>query len=102
MADNYYEEKRNFVRMQIDTQVTYSLNGNSDEVHHGKSMDLSATGLLMLTDYQPNVGDNIEILMNPNGDRLPPFIAHGTVIRSEASEDKTHSYSVSIELTSTS
>lgn len=101
MAGNDYEEKRDFVRMRIDTQVTYSLNGNSDVTHHGNSMDLSATGLYMVTDFQPAIGDKIEIVMNPSSDRLPPFVAEGKVIRSQPSEDKPHLFNVSIELINT-
>lgn len=102
MTGNYYEEKRNFVRMQIDTQVTYTLNGNADVTYHGKSMDLSATGLLMITDHQLTVGDKIEIVMNPSGERLPPFIAQGSVIRSEPSQGRARAFNVSIKLVSTS
>jgi len=101
MAGNDYEEKRDFVRMRIDTQVTYSLNGNPDVTHQGNSMDLSATGLFMVTEFQPSVGDAIEIVMNPSSDRLPPFVAAGKVIRSEPNEDKSHLFNVSVELMTT-
>ncbi|MDT8372101.1 MAG: PilZ domain-containing protein [Gammaproteobacteria bacterium] len=101
MTDNYYEEKRNFVRMQINTQVTYSLNGNVEMTYHGKSIDLSATGLLMVTEFQPSVGDQIEIVMNSSDDRLPPFVATGKVIRAEPNQDKSHLFNVSVELETT-
>jgi len=102
MAGNDYEEKRDFVRMRIDTQVTYTLNGDTSVTHHGNSMDLSATGLYMVTDFKPAVGDQIEIIMNPSSDRLPPFVAEGKVIRSEVDDANTKQFNVSIELTRTS
>lgn len=101
MAGNDYEEKRDFVRMRIDTQITYSLNGNSEVTHQGNSMDLSAKGLYMVTDFQPAIGDTIDIVMNPSSERLPPFVAEGKVIRSEPNEDKANLFNVSVELVNT-
>ncbi|MFW5451017.1 MAG: PilZ domain-containing protein [Methylophagaceae bacterium] len=98
MADDHYQEKRDFIRMRVDTQVTYTLNGESDSIHHGTSIDLSATGLYMVTDYAPKVNDNVDILMNPNSERLPPFSATGKVTRCTADNDNKNLYHVSIEL----
>lgn len=95
-----HEEKRDFVRMNIETQVTYSIQGE-DSTHHGISGDLSATGLHMITDYKPAENDIVSIVMNPSGDRLPPFVAEGKVIRVDPDENNANNFRVSIELTKT-
>lgn len=96
-----HEEKRLFARMNIETQVTYTVNG-SEMTHHGISGDLSATGLYMLTDFAPAVGDMISIIMNTSNERLPPFVAEGKVIRIRPDEDDANQFHVSVELTQTS
>ncbi|MDH5357761.1 MAG: PilZ domain-containing protein [Gammaproteobacteria bacterium] len=98
MAGQDYEEKRDFVRMRIETQVTYTIKGNSGITHHGDSQDLSATGLYMTTDYALSVGDIIDIIMNPSGERLPPFTAQGKVIRCVTDENDANLFHVSAEL----
>lgn len=98
MTDNNYQEKRGFVRMGIETQVTYTIKNNGGISHHGYSQNLSATGLYMTTDYKPNLGDKIEIVMNPSGDRLLPFVAAGNVIRCEQDNNNENIFHVSVNL----
>jgi len=99
MSDHDYDEKRDFVRMNIETQITYTVKNSDGQTHHGKSGDLSATGLYMDTDFALSEGDEIDIIMNPNGDRLPPFIAEGKVLRVTNDDNK---FQVSVTLTKTS
>ncbi len=96
-----HEEKRHFVRMNIETQVTYTVKGKEGITHHGVSGDLSATGLYMITDFKPEENDIISIVMNPSGDRLPPFVAEGKVMRIKQDEDDMNKFHVSVELTQT-
>lgn len=102
MANHHYDEQRNFVRMRVETQVTYTVKGSEGLTHHGISNDLSATGLYMITDFAPAVGDVINIIMNPSGDRLPPFVAEGNVVRIKVDEKNADKFHVSVELTQTS
>jgi c-di-GMP-binding flagellar brake protein YcgR len=95
------DEKRNFARMSVSTQVTYTVLGQSQIAHHGTSGDLSATGLSMVTDYKLVEGDEISIVMNPSSERLPPFVAEGRVVRSVPDEDHPNKFKVSVELTKT-
>lgn len=96
-----HEEKRHFVRMSIEAQVTYTIKGAEEVTHHGISGDLSATGLYMVTDFAPAENDIISIVMNPSGDRLPPFVAEGKVMRVKPDEDHKGKFDVSVELTQT-
>lgn len=97
MIDYTYDEKRDFARMDIDTQVSYTVKGSTDTPHLGTSHDLSATGLAMTTDYKLTVGDEIELVMNAADKRLPPFIADGHVLRVVSNDD--NAFDVSISLT---
>ena len=98
MTSINYQEKRGFIRMNIETQVTYTVKNSEGVSHHGYSQNLSATGLYMTTDYEVNIGDTIEIVMNPSGDRLLPFVAQGNVIRCEQDENNDTIFHVSVEL----
>ncbi len=103
MVDHNYDEKRDFVRMNIETQITYTVKNSDGQSHQGRSGDLSATGLYMHTDFKLSEGDEISIVMNPSGDRLPPFTADGKVLRVTIDEgDQQISYHVSVTLTETS
>jgi len=102
MSDHNYDEKRDFVRMNIETQITYTIKNSDGQTHQGKSGDLSATGLYMETDFALSEGDEIDIVMNPNGDRLPPFIAEGKVIRVTNNDSDESKFHVSVTLTKTS
>lgn len=101
MVDDNYEEKRDFMRMRIETQVSYTLNGNPDLVYQGTSLDLSATGMYMVTDHKPKSGDQIDLIMNPSSDRLPTFMAEGKVVRCEVNKEQASFFDVSVELTKT-
>ncbi len=101
MTNYDYDEKRNFVRMNIETQITYKVKDSDGQSHHGISNNLSATGLLMETDFKLSQDDEIELVMNPSGDRLPPFVAEGKVLRINSDENDTNKFHVSIKLMQT-
>ena len=98
MTEIDYQEKRGFIRMEIETQVTYTIKNSGGVSHHGYSQNLSATGLYMTTDYAVNMGDTIEIVMNPSGNRLLPFVAEGNIIRCEQDDDNEKIFHVSAKL----
>ncbi len=95
-----HEEKRQYVRMNVETELTYTIKG-SDITHHGQSADLSATGLHMLTRIAPAQGDLISVVMIPSNERLPPFEAEGVVVRVAVDNEDTNLFHVSIKLTAT-
>lgn len=102
MSNHDYDEQRNFVRMSIETQITYKIKNADGRSHHGVSGDLSATGLYMSTNMALKEGEEIELVMNPNGDRLPPFVAEGKVLRTTVDDKNADMFHISIELTKTS
>jgi hypothetical protein len=102
MSNHDYDEQRNFFRMSVETPITYKIKNSDDCSHHGISGDLSATGLYMSTDFELKEGDEIELVINPSGERLPPFVAEGRVLRTTIAENDINKFHVSIALTKTS
>lgn len=102
MSNHDYDEQRNFARMSIETPITYKIINSDGRTHHGISGNLSASGLYMTTDFALKVGDEIDLVMIPNDDRLPPFVAEGTVLRTTSAENDINKFHVSIQLTRTS
>lgn len=96
-----YEEKRSFTRMRVETTVRFNVNKNSDITYEGLSRDLSATGLLMQSDYAPPVGAALHLEMHTDNDRLPPFVAEGEVLRVEPDPAEANRYLISVALNST-
>lgn len=101
MSEKLYDEKRQFVRMRIETLVHFTIHGQSEPVYYGTSHDLSATGLYMTTEVELEPDTEIEIIMNSEGKMLPPFVAHGVVKRCIADEKTPNLNHISIELTET-
>lgn len=87
MTETTQEEKRDFVRMSIDTIVSFKITGAGNEQHQGITRNLSASGLQMTTDATLDIGDEIELVMNHGNAKLPPFLATGKVVRREASDN---------------
>lgn len=93
-----YDEKRSFSRMRIETEVQFSLKGQTDQSYTGISQDLSATGLLMHSAMAPEIGAELTVVMDTDNDRLPAFVAEGKVVRVEADSPRPGRYLISLEL----
>ena len=98
MVDRFHIEKRDFLRMSIETPVTYTVKGKSDISHIGISQDFSATGLYMISDFAPAVGDEVEFGINPSNQRLTPFIAKATVLSCTRDEENINTFHIKAEL----
>ena len=101
VVEEIYEEKRGFVRMRIDTLVTFTIKGKGDKAYHGTSQNLSATGLYMTTEEAVELGSEVELVMNPGNEKLPPFVAEGTVVLCTVDETDSNLYHVSVSLSET-
>lgn len=73
-----YNEKRNFIRMKINTPVQVIA---GDETFVARCKDLSGSGVLIQTDRALALGTTIEIRIEQDGDKLLPFRASGEVVR---------------------
>ena len=98
MVDRFHIEHRDFLRMSIETPVTFTVEGDDDSAHIGISQDFSATGLYMISDFAPAVGHEIEFEMNPNNHKLTPFIAKATVLSCTRDEENINTFHIKAEL----
>lgn len=74
------EEKREFMRMSVETPIKFTVLNNPDKFYSGSSHDFSATGLYFTSTFSPEIDDEIEFIMTPSNKKLPPFIAKATVL----------------------
>ncbi len=92
--DRSYNEKRDFIRMQINSAVTVRHDGNE---YQGICKDLSGAGMLLELESPLAVGDELEVLIPQEGDNHMPFHASATVSRVEAGENDSTILGLSIK-----
>jgi len=93
MAINY-EEKRDFQRMTIECDITFTLENRTDK-HYGKGSDLSATGVMFSTDQDLAMDSIINVDVHPYIKTVQPLSAKGKVIRNQKSGND---YIIGIEM----
>jgi len=76
-----YDEKRNYIRMEIDCDVTYRL-ADSAELHHGRCSSISGAGVAFIADRAFDSGKAMEINVIPQNTLTPSMTAFIEVIRS--------------------
>ena len=80
-----FPEKRGFVRMPIDCELSFSpLDGA--ETYQGKVINLSAGGILFASEQSIEIGTRLEIVLTPANSVTPPMQARVVVARVEARE----------------
>lgn len=79
------DERRNFYRMMVDAAVTLRV-ANAAPLH-GKCLDLSATGLGVLTSEAIDVGINVDATLESADRLVPPLHAQARVVRCLAQGD---------------
>lgn len=75
-----YSEKRNFIRMRINTPVAISLGGDTFEA---LCQDLSGSGLLVHARRQLPMGSEVRVHIDPQGENRQAFVATAEVARVE-------------------
>lgn len=73
-----YSEKRNFIRMKINTPIQIEAGGDK---FLARCKDLSGSGVLIQTDRALALGTTVQIYIDQEGDKLLPFRATGEVVR---------------------
>lgn len=79
--DRSFDEKRNFIRMKINTPVSIHMNGR---VYQGICKDLSGAGMLIETDDEFSIGDQLDVTIEQKNDNQIPFNAKVEVTRIQA------------------
>jgi hypothetical protein len=77
-----YTEKRSYIRMKTDSRITFQQEG-SNHSYEGQCVDLSAAGVLFLTDQRFAPGTRLNINITPQLSVVPPLDAIIEVVRSQ-------------------
>ncbi|MFK5984850.1 MAG: PilZ domain-containing protein [Pseudomonadota bacterium] len=81
-----YDEKRDFQRMPVECDVSFSLEGSSDKFY-GKGSDLSAAGVMFSTDQDLPLDSIINLHVLPYIKTVQALTAKAQVIRNEKLAD---------------
>jgi hypothetical protein len=81
-----YDEKRNYIRMEIDCDISYKLT-DSDIVHQGQCTSISGAGVSFITSQNFTLGKAMEIHVIPKNPVTPPMTAFIEVVRSTQRND---------------
>ncbi len=73
-----YSEKRNFIRMKIDTPVQLRCNGDTVTAH---CRDLSGSGLLLASEQALPLNADVEVHIAQEGENRQSFNASAKVVR---------------------
>ena len=96
--NRHYTEKRNFIRMQVDTPatVTLSTSGGQREICNGICHDLSGGGMLLTLDKQLAVDTEVFVSITTNHGHQPTINARCSVSRVQLGPKKTYLHGLSI------
>ncbi|HSB96599.1 MAG TPA: PilZ domain-containing protein, partial [Spongiibacteraceae bacterium] len=73
-----YDEKRNFIRMKINTLVQVR---SDDKEFMARCKDLSGSGMLILAEQALTLGSTVEVCIEPETEKQQRFRASGEVVR---------------------
>ncbi|MFA6164110.1 MAG: PilZ domain-containing protein [Methylobacter sp.] len=91
-----YDEKRNYIRMEIDCDITYRL-ADSDELHQGRCSSLSGAGVSFFTNRYFDSGKAMEVNIIPKNAITPPMTAFIEVVRSTQQDDGSYEVAATIK-----
>jgi hypothetical protein len=91
-----YDEKRNYIRMEIDCDITYKLAG-SDELFNGRCSSLSGAGVSFITDQFFSPGIAMEVNITPRNSLTPPMTAFIEIVRATKQEENQYEIAASIK-----
>ena len=75
-----YAEKRNFIRMKIDTMVSFTIDGGTER-YEGKCKNLSGNGMLLETMKKLKIGDGLQITVPSESNDFANLQASAEVLR---------------------
>ena len=76
--DRDYTEKRDFIRMRLETSVILLHGGQSIEA---LCHDLSSTGMRLEADCQVQLGDQVKVLISSGHTELKELVSDAQVVR---------------------
>lgn len=78
VIDSSYNEKRDFIRMKVNSKVDIVHAGNK---YQAICKDLSGVGMLLETDHSFAIGSQLKISISAQGENQLPFNATADVSR---------------------
>jgi len=91
-----YDEKRNYIRMEVDCDITYKM-ADSNEIHKGQCTSISGAGVSFISTEAFDTGKAMEINVVPKNPVTPPMTAFIEVVRSTKKEDGSHEIAATIK-----
>ena len=91
-----YDEKRIYIRMEIDCDITYKL-ADSDEIFHGRCSSISGAGVSFIANQLFAPGKAMEVNIVPKSSVTPPMAAFIEVVRATQQDDDQYEIAASIK-----
>lgn len=91
-----YDEKRNYIRMEIDCDITYKP-ADDDEVKTGRCTSISGAGLSFVADSPFDPGVALEVCVKPKSAVTPPMTAYIEVVRCTEKDVGSYEIAATIE-----
>ena len=92
-SDHAYSEKRDFIRMRLETPVILQHAGQDIQAH---CLDLSSTGMQLEAHCQVAMGDRVKVLIPSEHSELKGLEASAEVVRISRMEDGRSSIGLAI------
>ena len=81
-----YDEKRDYIRMDVDCDITYKL-ADSEGMKTGRCTSLSGSGVSFIADSAFEIGLAMEVNVLPQNPLTPPMTAFIEVVRNSVQQD---------------
>lgn len=91
-----YDEKRNYIRMEIDCDINYKL-ADSDEIFQGRCSSISGAGVSFFATRFFAPGKAMEINILPKSPVTPPMTAFIEVVRATKHDEANYEIAASIK-----
>lgn len=91
-----YDEKRDYIRMDVDCDMTYKL-ADADEAKKGRCTSLSGAGVSFIADSSYDTGLAMEVNILPKNSVTPSMTAFIEVVRSTPQDDSSFEIAASIK-----
>lgn len=98
MTGMEHDEKRQFQRMQLSSQLQFRRVGET-QLFKAATMDLSASGIRFITSEVLNSGEFLQIVIHSQHSQIAPLVAEGEVLRAVALTDDADRYEISLNFT---
>ena len=76
-----YDEKRDFIRIDINCKIAFKKPGSSDEELIGQVVNLSGRGMMFITEVELEKNSLFEVTIKPENVLTPPLHANVKVVR---------------------